>query len=169
MTAPCVIEYILVTRWRGGRKGGQDRVCACDTRVRSRQQKVVNLNIRVKQFAMPESGERKRLHLVVVDVNYLFFFALCCLGKIPGGAPFSQLHNFCGCQLPLGNSQSWCQIHMALSQSCLHRIAHQWPVTGTWALSPFAMNGLRLDTRETTVRILSSCCTRCGSKVTRSR
>ena len=22
---------------------------------------------------MPESGERKRLHLVVVDVNYLFF------------------------------------------------------------------------------------------------
>ena len=21
----------------------------------------------------------------------LFFFALCCLGKIPGGAPFSQL------------------------------------------------------------------------------
>ena len=21
-----------------------------------------------------------------------FFFALCCLGKIPGGAPFSQLH-----------------------------------------------------------------------------
>ena len=24
--------------------------------------------------------------------NVLFFFALCCLGKIPGGAPFSQLH-----------------------------------------------------------------------------
>ena len=22
----------------------------------------------------------------------IFFFALCCLGKIPGGAPFSQLH-----------------------------------------------------------------------------
>ena len=22
----------------------------------------------------------------------VFFFALCCLGKIPGGAPFSQLH-----------------------------------------------------------------------------
>ena len=21
-----------------------------------------------------------------------FFFAQCCLGKIPGGAPFSQLH-----------------------------------------------------------------------------
>ena len=21
-----------------------------------------------------------------------FFFALCCLGKVPGGAPFSQLH-----------------------------------------------------------------------------
>ena len=34
MTAPCAIEYILVTRWRGGKKGGQNRVCACDTRVR---------------------------------------------------------------------------------------------------------------------------------------
>ena len=22
----------------------------------------------------------------------IFFFALCCLGKIPGGTPFSQLH-----------------------------------------------------------------------------
>ena len=21
-----------------------------------------------------------------------FFFALCCLGKVPGGVPFSQLH-----------------------------------------------------------------------------
>ena len=29
----------------------------------------------------------------VVDLSHLFFFfALCCLGKIPGGAPFSQLH-----------------------------------------------------------------------------
>ena len=25
-------------------------------------------------------------------LNFIFFFALCCLGKIPGGAPFSQLH-----------------------------------------------------------------------------
>ena len=24
--------------------------------------------------------------------SHSFFFALCCLGKIPGGAPFSQLH-----------------------------------------------------------------------------
>ena len=32
MTAPCAIEYILVTRWRGGKKRGQNRVCACDTR-----------------------------------------------------------------------------------------------------------------------------------------
>ena len=31
-TAPCAIEYILVTRWRGGKKGGQNRICACDTR-----------------------------------------------------------------------------------------------------------------------------------------
>ena len=50
MTAPCAIEYILVTRWRGGKKGGQNRVF------------------------------------------FFFFLALCCLGKIPGGAPFSQLH-----------------------------------------------------------------------------
>ena len=59
MTALCAIEYILVTRWRGGKKEGQNRVCTCNTRIRSRQQKVVNLNIRVKLFAMPESGERK--------------------------------------------------------------------------------------------------------------
>ena len=26
-----------------------------------------------------------------VASRVLFFFALCCLGKIPGGAPFSQL------------------------------------------------------------------------------
>ena len=25
-------------------------------------------------------------------IKMAFFFALCCLGKIPGGAPFSQLH-----------------------------------------------------------------------------
>ena len=31
-------------------------------------------------------GEKKSL-----DYGF-FFFALCCLGKIPGGAPFSQLH-----------------------------------------------------------------------------
>ena len=30
------IEYILVTRWRWGKKGGQNRVCACDTKVGSR-------------------------------------------------------------------------------------------------------------------------------------
>ena len=32
VTAPCAIEYILVTRWRRGKKGGQNRVCACDTK-----------------------------------------------------------------------------------------------------------------------------------------
>ena len=39
-------------------------------------------------------------HTAVIAVRYPeldnvqndFFFALCCLGKIPGGAPFSQLH-----------------------------------------------------------------------------
>ena len=29
---------------------------------------------------------------IVLAHGNLFFFALCCLGKIPGGAPFSQLH-----------------------------------------------------------------------------
>ena len=28
----------------------------------------------------------------VIVAGPAFFFALCCLGKIPGGAPFSQLH-----------------------------------------------------------------------------
>ena len=37
VTAPCAIEYILVTRWRGGKKGGQNRVCACDTRGRRKR------------------------------------------------------------------------------------------------------------------------------------
>ena len=27
-------QDILVTRWRGGKKGGKNRVCACDTRDR---------------------------------------------------------------------------------------------------------------------------------------
>ena len=40
MTAPCAIEYILVTRWRGGKKGGQNRVCACDTRDRGINKKL---------------------------------------------------------------------------------------------------------------------------------
>ena len=37
-----------------------------------------------KPRMMKENGAKKR--------TAHFFFALCCLGKIPGGAPFSQLH-----------------------------------------------------------------------------
>ena len=44
MTAPCAIEYILVRRWRGGKKGGQNRVCACDTRDRGVNKKYGNLD-----------------------------------------------------------------------------------------------------------------------------
>ena len=59
MTAPCAIEYILVTRWRGGKKEGQNRVCACDTRDRG-----VNKKLKPEHpsetAVMPESGERKR-------------------------------------------------------------------------------------------------------------
>ena len=38
-----------------------------------------------------ESSGGKHFKLVL-EVTLFFFFALCCLGKIPGGAPFSQLH-----------------------------------------------------------------------------
>ena len=39
-------------------------------------------------------GESVILSPLLLDPCHLpgwFFFALCCLGKIPGGAPFSQL------------------------------------------------------------------------------
>ena len=38
----------------------------------------------LKRFAYPD--------LDVVEFMRSFFFARCCLGKILGGAPFSQLH-----------------------------------------------------------------------------
>ena len=31
-----------------------------------------------------------------VGLENIFFFARCCLGKVPGGAPFSQLHKGTG-------------------------------------------------------------------------
>ena len=55
MTAPCAIEYILVTRWRGGKKGGQNRVCACDTRDRGVNKKLKPEHPS-KTVVMPESG-----------------------------------------------------------------------------------------------------------------
>ena len=52
-------SHVLVTRWRGGKKGGQNRVCACDTRDRG-----VNKKLKPEHpsetVVMPESGERKR-------------------------------------------------------------------------------------------------------------
>ena len=70
MNAPCAIEYILVTRWRGGKKGGQNRVCACDTRDRG-----VNKKLKPEHpsetVVMPESGERKR------NLTTVFCFCLC--------------------------------------------------------------------------------------------
>ena len=33
---------------------------------------------------------------VLVLFSRFFFFARCCLGKVPGGAPFSQLHKGIG-------------------------------------------------------------------------
>ena len=35
VTVSSAIEYFLVMRWRGGKKGGQNRVCKHDTRVGS--------------------------------------------------------------------------------------------------------------------------------------
>ena len=58
MTAPCAIEYILVTRWRGGKKGGQNRVCVC-TRDGGVNKKLKREHPS-ETVAMPESGERKR-------------------------------------------------------------------------------------------------------------
>ena len=59
MTAPCAIEYILVTRWRGGKKGGQNRVCACDTRDGGVNKKLKREHPS-ETVVVPESGERKR-------------------------------------------------------------------------------------------------------------
>ena len=85
MTAPCAIEYILVTRWRGGKKGGQNRVCACDTRDRG-----VNKKLKPEHpsetVVMPESGERKRnlTTLVLVKNAAVIFFCSLLLGSSPG-------------------------------------------------------------------------------------
>ena len=38
------------------------------------------------------SSEADKRHPDEFEALKHFFFALCCLGKIPGGAPFSQLH-----------------------------------------------------------------------------
>ena len=73
MNAPCAIEYILVTRWRGGKKGGQNRVCACDTRDRG-----VNKKLKPEHpsetVVMPESGERKRNLRNLTTLFFFFFF-----------------------------------------------------------------------------------------------
>ena len=60
MTAPCAIEYILVTRWRGGKKGGQNRVCACDTRDRGVNKKLQGRPRIAKPRMMKENGAKKR-------------------------------------------------------------------------------------------------------------
>ena len=40
----------------------------------------------------PDTFQLLRPSWTVKEAMSDFFFALCCLGKIPGGAPFSQLH-----------------------------------------------------------------------------
>ena len=98
------------------------------------------LSILVMRPSPSRSGyEFVRLHLVVVDVNYHWATRNHSVRYI---WPF------------LKDASPYCT-----PMSC----------DRTRALSPFATNGLRLDTRETTARIPSSCCTPCGSKVTRSR
>ena len=55
--------------------------------------------------------------------KWLFFFALCCLGKIPGGAPFSQL---------LGRTCLWRTVSDSISgaENCTvtRRSSAHWPV-----------------------------------------
>ena len=54
-----------------------------------------NQNHMVHEFGLSawitQSG-RQVISRSVTSCAGIFFFALCCLGKIPGGAPFSQLH-----------------------------------------------------------------------------
>ena len=75
MTAPCAIEYILVTRWRGGKKRGQNGVCACDTRGGSWQKHVVTLKVlgrgwRFHDFFGAQTGTRKEgfLHVALTTL-----------------------------------------------------------------------------------------------------
>ena len=57
-----------MTRWRGGKKGGQNRVCAWDTRDRG-----VNKKLKPEHpsetVVMPESGERKRNLTTLVETK----------------------------------------------------------------------------------------------------
>ena len=43
-----------------------------------------------------EKAERGRESSLCLLQPGAFFFARCCLGKVPGGAPFSQLHKGIG-------------------------------------------------------------------------
>ena len=58
----------------------EDLVVASKHSVLSSTETLPNIN---GCFSMPRT---------LVQSLVVFFFALCCLGKIPGGAPFSQLH-----------------------------------------------------------------------------
>ena len=59
MTAPCAIEYILVTRWRWGK--GEERIgCVRVTQGTEELTTSDRLSIRVNRLALPEGGERKR-------------------------------------------------------------------------------------------------------------
>ena len=51
---------------------------------------LTGVHIAWQATSLPESLVCANLHLVGV------FFARCCLGKVPGGAPFSQLHKGIG-------------------------------------------------------------------------
>ena len=51
-----------------------------------------NVCPKVNSYNGPILNKEKRQCVTSRDLDEAFFFALCCLGKIPGGAPFSQLH-----------------------------------------------------------------------------
>ena len=66
----------------------------------SSEEDIVTLQLLCQEVGCPHHEELRStacsVALVVLWMGLhqeiFFFFALCCLGKIPGGAPFSQLH-----------------------------------------------------------------------------
>ena len=50
--------------------------------------------VRAVALLSAKLSEKRKSSEMIGDmyVSIIVFFARCCLGKVPGGAPFSQLH-----------------------------------------------------------------------------
>ena len=74
-----------------------DAASALNIQVKDVSDSLVVNQDKAKRFELtpvwaPAEPPAKRAKTAEVRLSSAFFFALCCLGKIPGGAPFSQLH-----------------------------------------------------------------------------